>query len=875
MPTGTQRGYSFNMAVDPGSPGDGTNDIIYFGAVGQAKSVNSGASFTGLSGLHADTHTWAFIPQPSPNPSIVFSGNDGGIARSTNGGTTWTALNSGGLQTGLFYNIDIRPDATGSVTAGALQDNEIETTFGGSGLGWIATSGGDGWDVAYDASNTSQIYSTSGFWNPAPCTRIFRSTNDGTTFPTEITPWGTTSDGGCYLGTITTDPTTGGIVYASGSQNLWQSRNGGNSWRILSAFAGSGNVDVARTNGNNVVIAVGGQVFVSTNALAPTVGLPSGVTFIDVTRNLPSRNVSRAVFDPNDPTEIYAVLGGFDGGPGQTGHVFRTNLGATSWTDISPVLDIPFSAIALDGNETPSTIYVGTDFGVLRSVDRGSSWSVLDDIHFPRVPVLDLVLAPQPRSLRAATYGRGVFVFATPPAPVIAVTLEANLDYGVICTGPKYLDLRVFNVGTSDLIIKSVQRLMGSTGFSVLPSPGTPLIINPGEEIDFTISFTPTTPGIAEQAVVRISSSDPAAPFVDLVATGSGGRGALETAIADGGNFGEACLGAFVGEDLLISNGGTCPLSVTGVLSSSVEFVVPSVASFPLVVAAGVNLKIPLRFQPSSFGLKSATITVTSDVGSRQTRVSGTAPAPRLALIIADAGDYGPACVGLFTDEVLTLSNSGRCTLSIAAITSSSAEFIVPEVLSLPLTIGGGDSLEIPIRFQPASFGPKSAAITVLSDDPAGARVISVSGMAPSGKLAVTGTTKFGSVELGRHAERIVSICNTGACNLHVTDVRLKHRRRQFRLVHNPFPATVAPGSCLNVVIRFKATCDWKNETHLIVVSDDQDTPIKRLEVSGHTRRTLGASLRCYCAGKLHELFEDIDEDDEDDGDEKKHEKDG
>ena len=58
MPTNTQGGYSFHFAVDPGSPGDGINDVLYFGAVGQARSGNSGNSFTNMVGLHADTHSW-------------------------------------------------------------------------------------------------------------------------------------------------------------------------------------------------------------------------------------------------------------------------------------------------------------------------------------------------------------------------------------------------------------------------------------------------------------------------------------------------------------------------------------------------------------------------------------------------------------------------------------------------------------------------------------------------------------------------------------------------------------------------------------------------------------------------------------------------
>src|SRR5262245_24018811 len=456
MPGNTQGGYSFHMAVDPGSPGNGINDIIYFGAVGQARSTDSGNTFTALAGVHADNHSWAFFPQPSPTPSIVFSGNDGGLYRSTDGGMTWTPLCAGGLQTGLFYNLDIRPDATGSNNVGALQDNGTQTRIGAVGQGWVSAQGGDGWDVVYDGTIAGQVYCTSGFWSPDPCTRIWRSTNDGASFPTEITPWGTATDAGCYLGPLATDPSTGGILYASGSQNLWQSRNGGNTWRILSPFAGTGNINVARTNGNNVAIGVGSQVFVSTNALAATVGPPSGVTFANITRNLPPRNVARVAFDPNDPSMIYVVLGGFSGG----GHVFRTSIGATAWTDISPALNVPFNAIALDGTDTPTAIYAGTDFGVIRSVDGGASWSILDDIHFPRVPVFDLVL--RNGRLRAATYGRGVFEFIRPQGPSIAVNLENNLAFGTVCQGPQYLSLEIFNVGKSDLVINSVQRLMGS-----------------------------------------------------------------------------------------------------------------------------------------------------------------------------------------------------------------------------------------------------------------------------------------------------------------------------------------------------------------------------------------------------------------------------
>ena len=346
------------------------------------------------------------LPPASPAATVVYTGDDGGISRSTDGGNTWTQLNAGGLQTALFYNLDVKPDATASASIGALQDNRIEISS--SPPGWATVVGGDGWDGVYDGTTANQLFATTNA-GPAPKTRVKRSTDDGATW-TDVTPWGNTgTEATFYLATLAADPSAADVVYAASNQNLWQTQDGGNTpWRTIGAFASGGfitaKVSVAPTNGNNVVVANGGQVSVSTNALAAT------VAFTNITRNLPGRPVLRAAFDPSDSTVIYAVLGGV-AGAGLPGHVFRTTIGANAWTDISPPpeIDVPFGALALDGTDTPTTIYVGTDFGVLRSVDLGATWYVLDDLHFPHAPVTDLVIGRGSNILRAATYGRGVF----------------------------------------------------------------------------------------------------------------------------------------------------------------------------------------------------------------------------------------------------------------------------------------------------------------------------------------------------------------------------------------------------------------------------------------------------------------------------------
>jgi photosystem II stability/assembly factor-like uncharacterized protein len=828
MPLNTQGGYSFHMAVDPASPGDGLNDVIYLGAVRQARSTDSGQTFTALNGLHADTHAWTFVPQPGPF-SIVYCGNDGGIFR-CDSGINFVSLNGNGLQTALFYNIDVKRDPAASVTLGALQDNGIVTTAGAAAPTWKMGVGGDGFDIAHDWQLPKQAYGRSN-------STIYQSTTDGDSYGPIDPPW-LPAENNVYLAAVATDPNNAGGVYASSNQNLWQSTDGGATWPNKVAIAGRAtHVDIAPVNSNNLVVAIGKRVFVSTDAL-----VSGGLTLTDITRDLPARFVGRVVFDPNDPATIYAVLGGLSGFPG--GHVFRTSLTATTWTDISPALDLPFNAITLDGSETPTTLYAGTDFGVLRSVDGGANWSILDDIHFPGAPVFDLAF--QNGELRAGTFGRGVFSFVKPTGPSIAIRPQHKLDFGTVCDGPHYLTLEIYNVGVKDLLITSIQRLMGSSDFSVLSNPATPLILAPGEDIEFTVAYVPSAAAAAEAATIRIVTNDPVSPIVDLMAKAVHGFPKLATAIADKGNFGNVCLGSFRDEQLTLNNTGDCRLRITNITSSTGDFLAPTVASYPLTIGPGDSLDVNLRFSPSTLGPHAAAITVFSNDpgGPHMLPVSGFAPSPRLSLLIADTGSFGKVCIGSFRDLPLILDNSGKCTLTITGISSSSPEFLPPEVISYPLTIGAGDALEIPLRFQPTSIGAKSATITITSDDPLGPRSVSVSGDVPAGKLAVTGSNIFGGVNAHCCADRTLSICNVGGCDLHVTSVGLKRKSAHWKLLNNPFPATLRPGSCLGLTIRYKATEKCPRCSELLIASDDPNVPVKTIELLAYT---IWSECGCGC----------------------------
>jgi hypothetical protein len=312
----------------------------------------------------------------------------------------------------------------------------------------------------------------------------------------------------------------------------------------------------------------------------------------------------------------------------------------------------------------------------------------------------------------------------------------------------------------------------------------------------------------------------------------------IETAIA-GGPFADTCAGKFTDEILTINNTGFQTLLISNiVISPSTDFTAPAVQSYPLAVGPGASMDVVVRFNPSSPGSKSATVEIFSNdlFGPHTITVTGAGGSPRLVSLIADNGNFGNVCVGSFRDEPLILSNSGTCTLTITGITSSFGGFLAPNVSAYPVAIGPGASLPAPIRFEPTSLGATPpATITITSNDPAGPKIINVTGNAPSGTIAVTGSTCFGGVRACCCEERTISICNVGDCKLRVSSVAFKRKSRHWKLINSPFPATLHAGSCLSVVIRYKATEKCPRACELVITSDDPITPVKTLDLRAYT----------------------------------------
>lgn len=93
--------------------------------------------------------------------------------------------------------------------------------------------------------------------------------------------------------------------------------------------------------------------------------------------------------------------------------MFRSTDAGTTWSDVSGNLpDIPHQSIAVDPMNG-DWAYVGTDLGVFRTQDGGATWSDFNS-GIPIAMILDLVLHLDSRTLRAATFGNGVYEIVLP-----------------------------------------------------------------------------------------------------------------------------------------------------------------------------------------------------------------------------------------------------------------------------------------------------------------------------------------------------------------------------------------------------------------------------------------------------------------------------
>ncbi|MGE3472700.1 MAG: WD40/YVTN/BNR-like repeat-containing protein [Vicinamibacterales bacterium] len=387
----TQGWYDNGMAVSPSNP-----DVVYAGGVfsycsgGIARTTNGGTSWTyvtvGTNGsqVHPDQHYFTFGPD-----GTLWVGADGGVWKTATAGASWVNLNQG-LDTALFYTVGVHTTDGNFLVAGTQDNGSVQ--YQGA-QAWPQVIGGDGGPVAVEWSNPSRYFTT--YVRMSPLYRWLRPlASQGTV----TGPW--SSDRASWAnGPLVVDPNLATTLLA-GTHRVWQTTNSGTNWTAISGDLTAGGflraLAIAPLD-SNVIYSGSSDGFVYAT-------FNRGATWLPRSTGLPAfQTISDIVASPTDPQTAYLSVDRSSGG-----RLYRTTDGGQTWIDTTGSLPAGVRAMSLAIDFASAAWFVGTDYGIYASRDGGETW-VPESVNLPSVAVYDVQIDSANGLVVAATHGRGMW----------------------------------------------------------------------------------------------------------------------------------------------------------------------------------------------------------------------------------------------------------------------------------------------------------------------------------------------------------------------------------------------------------------------------------------------------------------------------------
>ena len=419
--------YFSQIRIDPNEP-----QRIYVNGVTLFVSDDGGKTFTDddSRGVHSDHHALWIDPR---NSRHVINGNDGGVWVSRDRARTWEHLNN--YPIGQFYNVDVDMQQPYHIYGG-MQDNaswggpsSVRDRQGIANEHWYQMLSCDGMFTVVDPSDGDTIYTncqngrivrysrrtgerkmimpqpesgeTPLRWNwTAP---IVVSPHDKRTLFTAANKVFKSSDRGQTWSVVSPDLTNALdrdelVIMGVSGRDITVARNDGmSSFGNITALAESprraGLLYAGTDDGNVQVSRDGGASW--GNRTSRFAGVPK---LIYVSRLTPSAFAEGTV---------YAAFDGHRSDDFKPWVYVSTDFGET-WRSIGNDLPVGSVYVIKEDPRNQDVLYVGTEFGLFVSIDRGAHWTRWKGM--PTVAVYDLVVHPRDNDLILGTHGRSFIV---------------------------------------------------------------------------------------------------------------------------------------------------------------------------------------------------------------------------------------------------------------------------------------------------------------------------------------------------------------------------------------------------------------------------------------------------------------------------------
>ncbi len=430
------------------------------------------AQFESNQGLHPDQHgLLALVGDETAQTFRILNSNDGGVYVSDLSSTPGEADNSFsyssfGYNTTQFYGADKAPGEDRYI--GGMQDNSTWFTPSGATAG-AATSyefavGGDGFEALWNNRDGNLMMGSIQF------NSLVRSTNGGASWFDATSGLSDVDQGsGPFISRLANSKFKPDRVYTIGRTGVWRSLDFGASWDptpIESSFwTFSNSMDVEVSDADVDLIWAGTSLSSDTRLFYSQDG---GETFT-TTENYSGTalgTVSGISPHPTERNTVFALFSFAD----RPKVLKSTDLGST-WTDISGFEgsngtstngfpDVAVNSLLFFPNDI-NKIWVGTEIGMVESLDGGGTWSLLD-CNLPAVSVYDMKI--QDDQIVIATYGRGIWSVTIPEIKRDVVFAPVLGEIGISPAGTTSFQITYSEVfdSTNVIVDDQVRLSLGS-----------------------------------------------------------------------------------------------------------------------------------------------------------------------------------------------------------------------------------------------------------------------------------------------------------------------------------------------------------------------------------------------------------------------------